>query len=49
MIHFELEERHTTQSLTYKQNIYFQYLQQPSFPTLDNHEIPCPYVTQTVR
>ena len=49
MIHFEREERHTSQSLTYKQNIYVQYLQQQGFPTLDNHLIYCPYVTQTLR
>ena len=42
MIHCELEERHNTQSLIYKLNIYFQYLQQSSFPTLDNQKYPDP-------
>ena len=42
MIHCELEERHNTQSLIYKLNIYFQYLQQSSFPTLENQKYPDP-------
>ena len=42
MILCELEERHNTQSLIYKLNIYFQYLQQSSFPTLENQKYPDP-------
>ena len=40
MIHCKLEERHNTQSLIYKLNLYFQYLHQSSFPTLNDQKYP---------